>query len=201
MAGRTTRIAALALAAAAATLVAGCGGGERQDTDEAAGEYGFDVTEASFPRRQSLAERATLEIAVRNTGDAALPNVAVTVETARRGAREGTRSAFGEHSVGTDLADAGRPVWIVDREPRGGATAYTNTWALGRLAPGRTARFTWALTPVRGGEFTVSYRVSPGLDARARTTQGSRARGRLRVSISEAPSEPRVTADGEIVSD
>ena len=195
-----TRVAALGLVAAAATLAGACGGGERQDTDEAAGEYGLEVTEASFPREQSLAERARLRIAVRNTGDAALPNVAVTVETARRGARDGTRSAFGEHSVGTDLADASRPVWIVDGEPRGGATSYTNTWALGRLPPGRTARFDWALTPVRGGEFTVSYRVSPGLDARARTAQGSRTRGRLRVSISEDPREPRVRADGEIVA-
>jgi len=200
MASRITSVAAVSLAAATAALAA-CGGGERQDADEPAGDYALEVTEASFPREQSLAGRATLAIAVRNTGDEALPNVAVTVETARRGSDDRAREAFGEHVEGGGLADAARPVWIVDRQPAGGTTAYTNTWTLGRLAPGATARFEWGLTPVRGGEFTVRYRVSPGLDPGTRPARGARTRGRLRVSISEAPSEPVASAGGQAIGE
>src|SRR3712207_6765830 len=101
-------------------VAAGCGGGDaRQDADEPSGTWTVEVVEAEFPRSQRLAEPATLRIQVRNTEDRALPNVAVTVEE------------FSQRSDQAGLADASRPVWIVDDAPRGGTTAYTNTWALG----------------------------------------------------------------------
>ena len=39
--------------------------------------------------------------------------------------------------------------------PRGGPPAYTTTWALGSLAPGKTARFVWHVTVVRSGTYVV----------------------------------------------
>ena len=54
-----------------------------------------------------------------------MPNVAVTV------------NSFAARSEQAGLADPERAVWIVDASPRGGDTAYTNTWALGPLAAGR----------------------------------------------------------------
>ena len=70
----------------ALALVAGCGD-ERQDADEPEGEFTLEILGAEFPERQSIAQRSTLRLEVRNTDDRELPNLAVTVETApaRRG--------------------------------------------------------------------------------------------------------------------
>ncbi len=191
-----TRTAALAVMALA---VAGCGGGERQDADEPSARFELDVVDASFPGRQSVAEVAEMAIAVRNPGARAVPNVAVTVET-RPGTGSGTALAFGQKPSDDSLADGGRPIWIVDRGPRSGDTAYTNTWTLGRLGPGATARFTWRLTPTTAGRYTVDYRVSPDLDAtRARLAAGGRTKGSFRVAVSDEPREATIGADGEIV--
>ena len=55
----------------------------------------------------------------------------------------------------------------------GAVTAYSNTWALGRLAPGATARFVWRVTAVSPGTHVVAYdgpyeRVTLGHEARSR---------------------------------
>ena len=133
-------------AGVAALAVAGCGGGERQDADEPSGTFRVDVVNASFPTKQHLAKSERFVIAVRNTGREAVPNVAVTVDS------------FAARSQQAGLADPSRPVWIVDAAPRGGDTAYTNTWALGRLAPGQTRRFVWRVTAVQAGTHTVKWR-------------------------------------------
>ena len=59
----------------------GCGGGERQDADAPSGAFSLDVTDASFPEAQRVAEASTLRLDVANTGDRAVPDLAVTVET------------------------------------------------------------------------------------------------------------------------
>ena len=191
---------AAALAALAAAAAGGCGGGERQDADEPAGDYRLEVVEARFPRSQTLAEDAVLTIAVRNADAEAVPNVAVTVETVP--GRDGSAPvAFGREAGDPALADGARPVWIVDQGPRGGDAAYVNTWALGRLGPGRTARFEWRLTAVRPGRYTLAYRVAPGLDGSSRLAPGSRgAQGTFTVAIAGAPREVRVGEDGAFVS-
>src|SRR5262245_66604669 len=61
--------------------LAACGGGERQDADEPEGDFPVEITSATFPARQSLAERTNLKLAVENTGDEAIPNLAVTIFT------------------------------------------------------------------------------------------------------------------------
>jgi hypothetical protein len=136
--------------------VAGCGGGERQDENEPSGTFPMNVVHADFPKSQSLAKQEALTIAVKNTGTQEIPNLAVTVDS------------FSTRSQQQGLADPERPVWIVDEGPTGGTTAYTNTWALGKLAPGKTRTFTWKVTAIEPGTHTVKYRVAAGLNGKAK---------------------------------
>jgi hypothetical protein len=169
-------------ATVAALAVAGCGGGTRQDADEPSGTFQVDVVRASFPTKQRLAEPERFVIAVRNSGTKAVPNVAVTV------------SSFSTRSDQAGLADPERAVWIIDDGPRGGDTAYTNTWALGRLAPGQTKRFVWRVTAVQPGTHTVKWQVAAGLNGKAKATlAGNRApEGSFTVDVSSRPAQTRV---------
>jgi hypothetical protein len=183
----------IALAGCAA-LIAGCGGDEkaRQDADEPEGEWAIDVVEAKFPRSQHLAEATTMRIRVRNTADRAVPNIAVTVD------------GLSSRSEQAGLADAERPNWVVDDAPRGGVTAYTNTWALGRLAPGETKTFEWKVTPVKAGRYELTYRVAAGLDGKARAvaTGGERPEGKFAVNVSREPAQSRVDPEtGDVIRD
>src|SRR4029079_1445773 len=103
---------------------------------------------------------------VRNADSRALP-VAVTIETAspHRGV---AAASFGQGSLDPSLADSTRPVWVLDRGPRGADTAATNTWFAGTLRPGESRLMTWRLVAARAGTYTVSYRVSPGLTGKGR---------------------------------
>ncbi|MES1193748.1 MAG: hypothetical protein ABUM26_05440, partial [Solirubrobacterales bacterium] len=118
----------------AAGVVAGCGSGERQDANEPSGTFKVKVLKASFPEHQRLANKATMQVVVRNDSGKTIPNVAVTV-TSDDDAKGG--AGFTTRSTAADLADPTRPLWIVDEGPHGGDTAYVSTWALGPLADGR----------------------------------------------------------------
>ena len=177
--------------------LAGCGG-ERQDADEPKGEFTLQVVDASFPARQSIAQQSTMRLQVRNTDDRQLPNLAVTVET-EPGTHGGAPSAFGQSEADTRLADAGRPIWIVDRQPEGGETSYTNTWALGPMAPGETKQIEWRVTAVRAGTYTINYRIAPGLNGKAVPAHGQKTTGSFRVTIADKPVPARVNAEGEVV--
>jgi hypothetical protein len=130
-----------------------------------------------------------------------VPDVAVTVETRPQGGAAGAApEAFGQADTGdTRLADDARPVWILDREPSDGETAYTNTWALGTMFPGETKTFRWRLLPVKAGHYTVTWHVSPGLNGKARPTRGSRVRGAFDVTIANKPVPARVDDNGNVV--
>lgn len=197
---RPSRAAASAASAAWAVtaLSAGCGGGERQDSDEPAGRFKVEVVRATFPRRQSVAQRSVMRVRVRNAGAGTLPDVALTVKTRSRHPGGGW-SAFGQAQDDVRLADPDRPVWIVDSGPRGGDTAYASTWALGRLPPDRARTFAFRVTAVQPGRYVVAYEVSPGLSGRARAAVGSRASGAFRVRVTGRPADARVGADGEVV--
>jgi hypothetical protein len=184
---------------AALALVAGSGcGGTRQDANEPKGEYTLEIVDASFPAKQSTAQPTTMRLTVRNTDDRDLPNLAVTVET-KPTVRGAAPTAFGDASADTRLADANRPVWILDRGPKGGDSAYTNTWALGRMFPGETKEIEWRLTAVRPGTYTVNYRIAPGLNGKAVPANGQKVAGSFRVTISDEPVPARVNAKGEVV--
>jgi hypothetical protein len=194
---RRMRGAALLALVTASLALAGCGA-ERQDENEPEGEFTLQVVDASFPERQSTAQSATLRISVRNTDDRELPNLAVTIKTTAPGGGE-VASAFGQSSDDQRLADDDRPIWVVDEGPTGGASAYTNTWSVGRTFPGQTRELEWKLTAVRPGAYTVDYTVAPGLDGRAVAAGGQRTMGSFDVEISADPVPARVGKNGEVI--
>ncbi len=154
-------------------------------------------------------------VRVTNTGRRTIPNVAVTV----------TNPSFGDAAQSFGLlipaqgqgqpiiANRSRPIWIVMREPGpcayscrnggpgGAATEYTDTWALGRLAPGATARFDWRVEAVRAGRFAVRWQVAASLNGHAKAVNaaGQAAAGRLQVRISSSPRRAYVKNDGQVV--
>ncbi|HWH92495.1 MAG TPA: hypothetical protein VNT03_01430 [Baekduia sp.] len=187
-------------AVTAAALVAGCGGGERQDEDEPSGTFKVDVVKASFSPEQRLADSAVMRIVVRNAGGETIPDVAVTV-TSDDDTKGG--AGFTTRSSGADLSDPTRQLWIVDRGPRGGDTAYLSTWALGPLAAGRTKTFEWHVTPVVAGTHTLRWHVAAGLDGKAiaRTEDGREPAGTFRVTVSGKPAAATVDPEtGDVVS-
>ena len=188
-----------AMVAALALGSTGCGGGgDRQDADEPAGEYRLEIVDAQFPAQQKIAERSTLKLQVRNADTKAIPNVAVTIQTEPE-QPGGAPGAFAQNRDDEGLADPSRPVWILDRGPVGGETAYTNTWALGRLSAGELKTFEWRVTAVKAGDYQVGYTISPGLDGKARLAAGTEGRGIFMVQVDGEPSEARVADDGRTV--
>ena len=190
------RVAWLAIAVVGLAL-AGCGS-ERQDADEPEGDFTLEVVEASFPKRQSTAQHSVMRLAVRNTDDRDLPNLAVTINTEGGGSGD-PAGAFAIASEDSRLADRSKPVWIVDRGPEGGETAATNTWAVGPMFPGETRELRWRLTAVRPGTYTVSYAVAPGLHGKAVPASGQRTTGSFEVVISDEPVPARVNSKGDVV--
>jgi hypothetical protein len=186
----------LAVLAVAAVAIAGCGA-ERQDADAPAGEFDVEVTDASFPARQRIAEPATLKLEVANRGDRAVPNLAVTVET--EPGKEGEAPvSFAQNSDDPALADSARPVWIVDEGPGGGESAYANTWAVGPLGKGQTRTVEWKLTAMEAGRYTVAWRLAPSLEGDVELARG-RNKGRFVVTIADDPVPARVDGDGDVV--
>jgi hypothetical protein len=187
------RIAAALLCALA---IAGCGE-ERQDADAPSGRFDLDVTSASFPATQRIAEASTLKLRVENTGARAVPDLAVTVETAP-GQDGQAPVAFGQSSDDPTLAASARPVWVVDEGPSGGTSAYVNTWAVGPLGEGQSKTVEWKLTAAKAGRYTVAWRLAPALEGDVSLGEG-RTEGEFDVTISDAPVPARVGADGEVV--
>jgi hypothetical protein len=187
----------LALVAFATVLLASCGG-QRQDADEPSGTFRVDISDASFPAKQHIAEQAVMRIRVRNPDTNTVPNVAVTVET--KGAHPGDGPvAFAQDKSDSRLADPSRAIWILDQEPKGGTSAYTNTWSLGPLKSGESKTFEWKLTAVEAGDYSISYRVSPGLNNKAKLADGSKARGTFTVNVADKPVPARVNSKGQVV--
>jgi hypothetical protein len=205
-----------------ALMLAGCGGGARQDASEPSGKFPVAVSIATFPASQRLAQRTHLVVAVRNAGSQTIPNIAVTIcnvtcaYPAPPGQGTGA-AAFAQVLQMPGLANPSRPVWIVDRPPGeciagckpgssgapgGAVTAYSNTWALGALAPGETARFDWAVTAVAPGRHVVAWEVAAGLNGKARavTSGGSAPHGTFTVLIHRAPTRSYVNDQGQIVT-
>jgi hypothetical protein len=209
--------------ACVALAVSACGGSAGDAAGPGAVHGRFPVAvSARFAPVQQLAQHTSLLITVRNTGHRALPDVAVTIcerSCAVSGRlNEGTAAqAFGyDIQPAANTADPSRPLWIVDRGPGacrfqcnaaggaagGGTTAATNTWALGRLAPGRSVRFRWALTPVMAGRHIVAWQVDGNLtgSARAVAASGQLPHGRLVTTVRSAVPHLRVTATGKVVT-
>lgn len=178
---------------ACAALAAGCGSGKRQDAGEPDRTFTVAITQASFPTVQSVARPATMTVAVHNSSDATIPNLAVTVDS------------FSYVSNALELAANKRPIWAIETgpgvvpkrpvqsasvsPPGSGQTAYVNTWALGPLAPGGTQTFTWHVVAVKPGTYTVHYTVAAGLSgkSKARLADGTIPHGHFKVVIAPRP--------------
>jgi hypothetical protein len=185
------------LALVCAVLVAGCGGGARQDADEPSGEFKVEIVSASFPKAQHIGQAVQLRVRVRNADDETLHNVAVTVETK---AAPGTAAvAFGQHAADPALADSARPVWVLDQGPAGGDVANVNTWSAGTLGPSESKVLVWRLVASKAGRYTIGYRVSPGLTGKAKAAEG-RTDGAFEVTIDDEPVPARVGEDGKVES-
>ena len=75
------RLAIGMCAALIAVGVASCGGGERQDVDEPEGDFPVQIVSADFASKQKLAQNTNLTLAVANTGDETIPDLAITIFT------------------------------------------------------------------------------------------------------------------------
>jgi hypothetical protein len=201
----------------AVLALGGCGGGSRQDANEPLGKFPVDIVGARFPTSQRLAEHTHLVISVRNAGTKMIPNVAVTIvdPTLRNPT---SAQAFGDNIGGpgatAGLASHSRPIWIIDRPPGpcryscisggpgGAVTAYSNTWALGPLQPGKTATFVWGVTAVKAGTHVIQYQVAAGLNGKAVAVLagGGTPKGTFRVIVSHQPARSYVNDSGAVVT-
>ena len=183
--------------------VVGCGGGERQDANEADASYDVTVVDAKFPETQRLAEKSNLAITVRNDADETIPDIAVTLEGLER------------RSDNPNLQDPYRPVFVIDGDaaeiggyqevklaaPEGGQTALVDTWTLGELKPGAEKTFRWRLTAVKPGPFEVSYAVAAGLGGKAKAVGPGDAQpqGSFKGTITAKAPVSRIGPDGRTV--
>lgn len=178
---------------ALAVLVAGCGSA-RQDAHEPKGTFTVKVVRASFPSSQAVSRQIKFELEVRNAGTRTIPNLVVSIDS------------FSYRSEYPELAEAQRPVWIIDQgpgkiprlpvrtvpidSPGNDVTPNSNTWSAGAVPPGQTRTFVWYLTPVKSGVHTVHYTVAAGLFGRARAAlEGGvpPASGSFTVNVAPAP--------------
>jgi hypothetical protein len=175
---------------ACCALLVGCGGGERQDAGERSATYDVDIVASDFPEEQSISTPATLRLAVRNAGDRAIPNLAVSLD--------GISTANDQPG----LADPQQPVWVVSSSPTSGDTAYVYTWAVGRLEAGETRHLDWKLTPSTPGTHKLAWTVAAGLTgkSKAHLEGGGQPTGEFTVDISDAPQQATVDPEtGEVV--
>ena len=195
-------MAGIGASALVALGAAGGCGGARQDANEPSGNFPVQVVRATFPSPQRLAQTSQLQIAVRNAGRKTVPDVAISVLSGEANAAASS-AAFEEASTEPGLADPSRPVWVLNDGPRGGVTAYTNTWALGALRPGQTRTFVWNVTAVKSGVHSIKYKVAAGLNGKAKAIvpgSGQEPAGQFTIRISNKPANARVGDNGQVIT-
>ncbi len=220
--GAPARIASGIALLSFALGVTACGSGERQDVTEPSGNFPVDITQASFPLHQRLAETSDLRLAIKNVGNETIPDLAVTVYTGEQKADAvSTGSGQGSFNIRVDdpnLANPNRPVWILENEyPKlitpgvtvknldkaptaGSAAAQTDTFRFGAVEPGDAKDIDWRVTPVKAGTYTVHYEVAAGLEGKAKavTKDGSPVKGEFVVTISDQPPQTCVNDAGQV---
>jgi hypothetical protein len=220
VAAAATGIASVALALA----LPACGGDTSQGSSEPSGEFPTEVSKASFPRNQVLANSTNLELAIENVGTKTIPNLAVTIYTGRiKAGVTATGTGQGSFSIrlnNPNLANPNRPVWILENnypklltpgldpkdlheEPSAGAeAAQTDTFQFGALRAGDSKDIVWHVTPVMAGSYTVHYEVAASLDgnAKAVTRGGDPVGGQFDVEISTKVPQTCVNDAGKVVT-
>ncbi len=216
--GATIALITLALGLAA------CGSGTPQDADEPSGEFPAQVSKASFPHHQVLANATNLELAIENAGQQTIPDLAVTIHTGKiKAGVTATGTGQGSFSIrlnNPSLANPNRPVWILEnqypklltpglkakdihRAPSAGAeAAQTDTFQFGALPAGESRHIVWHLTPVMAGSYTVHYEVAAGLEGQAKAIGpgGGPVKGQFPVDISTKLPPTCVTGAGRVVT-
>jgi hypothetical protein len=210
------------LVAGTAVLALGaCGGQKRQDANEPTGNFKVDIVRATFPRAQSLAKKSNILITVKNAGQKTVPNVAVTLtgldyRSKQQGVADPNRPQFvvngiprkiGGFAESQDATPRAKVQGGVsnspeDQQPRGGETAYVDTWALGPLKPGQQITFHWGVTAVKAGPYKLRYVVAAGLNGKARAIDaatGRRPRGRFVGTVIQRAPQTRIADDGHTV--
>jgi hypothetical protein len=214
------RIGARALTALAGVtlLVAGCGNNQKQDVNEPKGTFPVAVETATFPANQKLAKSSSMVIVVRNAGSKSVPNVSVTVKCPGQGQGEnGGGGGFQYKTSQKGVADPNRPQFVVDRiptrtarpagaldlDPLERSSAFVDTYPLGKLAPGRTANFTWHVTAVRAGPYHLCWRVNAGLYGKAKAVAAASSAhavsGEFQGTVSRKAPIAEVTPSGKVV--
>jgi hypothetical protein len=204
---------------AAAVALASCGTTAPRPAADVSGTFEVTVTQASFPASQRLSEHTHMVIAVRNAGARTIPNIAATVcnVTCAYPAPPGQGTSAAAFAAGINDPSVGnpsRPTWVVDSAPGpcqsscnaggpgSGVTAYSNTWALGALAPGQTKVFDWAVTAVDPGKHVVAWVVAGALSGSARAVlmAGAAAHGTFTVEVHSKPAQSYVSDSGQVVT-
>jgi hypothetical protein len=194
------------VAVAGLVVLAGCGGGERQDENEPSGNYKVEVTRLSFPKEQRLAQVSELVVGVRNAGDQTIPNIALTVHGFNyRKAAEGTtlsdpsRPRFAVNGINKEIGSFPE---VKDATPKGCDTAYVDTWACGPLKAGKERTFRWSVTAVKAGPYKLTWRVAAGLNGKARAVSvsgGEAVGGTVTGAVSPKPAQSRIADDGKTI--
>lgn len=201
------------LIALTSMALASCGGGDSGgDSNEPSGNFPVEITTAQFPTRQRLAQASDLRIGVKNTGKKDVPAFVVTISIAGPAGHASTLP-FSIRDPQVGLAQPDRPVWILDEgwpkkdseldaNSGGATTADPKTFDFGPLKPGETVNATWRVTPVKAGDYTVTYRVDAGLsgEAKAVTDSGNPPLGSFHVNITSVPPQTRINGAGDVVT-
>jgi hypothetical protein len=201
----------VALAGLFTLAVAGCGGGQQQDANEPKADFPVKVVSASFPQKQSLAKDSAMEIVVQNAGRQQIPIISVTVKCG-----PGLGGSFSTTTADTNVADPVRPQFVVNKIPTAAervnppidpaplerSSAFTDTYPLGPLAPGRSATFHWDVSAVKAGPYRLCWRVNAGLFGKAKAVPasgGGPINGEFKGEISNKAPKATVSDDGHTV--
>jgi hypothetical protein len=114
--------------------VASCGG-TRQDANEPEGDFPVSIISADFPSKQQLAQNTNLTLAVANTGDKSIPNLAITIFTTSNATTgESTTSTTETTSTGSTTTSQELPTaqgsFSVRSEQEGLAIPFRPVWIL-----------------------------------------------------------------------
>lgn len=195
--------------AVAATIIAGCGGGDDdggQFANEPAGDYPVEIVSAEFEPDQTIAETYDFKLSVENTGEETIPGLTASISLPGLG----STLAFAYRDKQEGLAMPQRPVWVLEEGypklkgtvGRGGAgNANRRTFNFGALPAGETADMIWRVTAVRPGDYDIAYRIAAGVsgEANAVGVGGEDPIGELPAKISGRPILTRVNENGKVV--
>jgi hypothetical protein len=186
--------------------VASCGG-SRQDANEPEGNFPVSIVSADFPSKQQLAQNTNLTLAVENSGDKEIPNLAITIfTTSNASTGVSTTTTTGTTSTGATSTSEELPTsqgsFSVRSEQEGLAIPFRPVWILEEGSPkleGQTASAgaeaaqtdTYAFGPLPAHQTRrIVWNVTP--------VQGGTYTVHYRVAAGLEGKAKAVTADGSV---